>query len=314
LSARRILKGFGLFADQHYTGSSGTTSSPSRPDRRLPRIFQKEKYAMYKALKQLALTGLLALAAALPLHALAGDTLQRINDFQVLKVGMSANQPPMTMTNREGGLMGFDVDLAQALAAAMNVQLDIKVMPFGELMSALEGDKIDLVISGMSITPERTEHVSFVGPYMMSGKSILTRSSVLGQVSSSEEFNSSKLKLMALSNSTSAAFVRKVAPEAKLVEVASYDEGVEMLIGGKADAMVADMPMCILSVLRFPEAGLTTLDRPLTIEPIGIAMSKDDAQFFNLVDNYLRAYEKTGVLTKLRTKWFEDNSWVAALP
>ena len=269
---------------------------------------------MYKALKQLALTGLLALAAALPLHALAGETLQRINDFQVLKVGMSANQPPMTMTNREGGLMGFDVDLAQALAAAMNVQLDIKVMPFGELMSALEGDKIDLVISGMSITPERTEHVSFVGPYMMSGKSILTKSSVLGQVASSEEFNNSKLKLMALSNSTSAAFVRKVAPEAKLVEVASYDEGVEMLIGGKADAMVADMPMCILSVLRFPEAGFTTLDRPLTIEPIGIAMSKDDQQFFNLVDNYLRAYEKTGVLTKLREKWFEDNSWVAALP
>ena len=119
---------------------------------------------------------------------------------------------------------------------------------------------------------------------------------------------------MALSNSTSASFVRTVAPQATLIEVESYDAGVAMLIEGKGDAMVADMPLCVLSVLRYPEAGFTTLDRPLTVEPIGIAVSKNDPQFFNLVDNYLKAYEKTGVLTKMRQKWFEDSSWVAALP
>ena len=171
-----------------------------------------------------------------------------------------------------------------------------------------------MVMSGMSITPQRTELVSFVGPYMMSGKSILTKNSVLGKISSGEEFNRKELKLLALSNSTSVSFIEDVAPDAQLIEINSYDEGVAMLIEGKADAMVADMPMCVLSVMRYPEAGLTTLDRPLTVEPIGIALSKDDPQFFNLVDNYLRAYEKTGVLTKLRKKWFEDSSWVAALP
>lgn len=269
---------------------------------------------MSNTIKKLMLSGLMALAAVLPVHAMAGDTLQRVIDFQVLTVGMSGNQPPLTMTNREGGLMGFDVDLAQALAMAMNVKLEIKAMPFGELMAALEEDEIDMVLSNMSITPERTEMVSFVGPYMMSGMSILTKSSVLGKISSTEEFNRKDLKLLALSKSTHAAFVKKVAPEATLIEVASYDEGVAMLIEGKADAMVADMTQCILAVLRFPESGLTTLSKPLTVEPIGIAISKDDAQFFNLVDNYLRAYEKTGVLTQLRKKWFEDNSWVAALP
>jgi len=211
-------------------------------------------------------------------------------------------------------LMGFDVDLAKAMAVAMKVKLDIKVMPFGELLTALEENKIDMVLSGMSITPERSEMVSFVGPYMMSGKSILTKNSVLAKISSSEEFNRKDIKLAALKNSTSASFVKTAAPQAQLVELASYDEGVAMLIDGKADAMVADMPMCILSVLRFPDAGLTTLDRPLTVEPIGIAVSSNDPQFFNLVDNYLEAYEKTGVLTKLRKKWFEDSSWVAALP
>jgi ABC-type amino acid transport substrate-binding protein len=265
---------------------------------------------IYRAL----LGGLLALAAALPLNALAGDTLQRVIDFKVLKVGMSGNQPPLTMANREGGLMGFDVDLAKALADAMKVKLEIVQMPFGELMTALEDDKIDMVMSGLSITPERTEEVSFVGPYMMSGKSILTKNSTLADIQASKEFNRKELKLLALSNSTSASFVKAVAPDAQLLEIASYDEGVAMIIEGKADAMVADMPVCVLSVLRYPEAGLATLERPLTVEPVGIAVSKDDMQFFNLVDNYLEAYEKTGVLTQLRKKWFEDSSWVAALP
>ena len=249
---------------------------------------------MIERLRHTAAACLMALAAFLPLQASAGDSLQRIIDFKVLKVGMSGNQPPLTMQNREGGIMGFDVDLARALAAAMQVKLEIKTMPFGDLMSALEKDEIDMVISGMSITPQRTEKVTFIGPYMMSGKSILTRNSVLGKISSTDEFNSADIKLLALKGSTSATFVREVAPEANLVEVDNYDDGVKMLIGGKADAMVADMPMCV--------------------EPIGIAISKEDTQFKNLVGNYLRAYEKTGVLNQMREKWFEDSAWVAALP
>jgi ABC-type amino acid transport substrate-binding protein len=269
---------------------------------------------MSKVLQRLMLGGLLALAMVFPLNSMAGDTLQRVVDFKVLKVGMSGNQPPMTMANREGGLMGFDVDLAKALADAMKVKLEIVPMPFGKLMEALEKDEIDMILSGLAITPERTEMVSFVGPYMMSGKSILTKDSVLAKMSGSKEFNRKDLKLLALSNSTSASFVKTVAPEAQLIEVASYDEGVAMIIDGKADALVADMPVCVLSVARYPEAGLTTLERPLTVEPVGIAVSKDDPQFFNLVDNYLRAYEKTGILGKIREKWFENTSWIAALP
>ena len=59
---------------------------------------------------------------------------------------------------------------------------------------------------------------------------------------------------------------------------------------------------------------MTTLNRPLTVEPIGIAVSRDDPEFANLVDNFLEAYAKIGLLAKLRKKWFEDKSWIAALP
>lgn len=266
------------------------------------------------AIKRLIAGGLLALAAALPLNALAGETLSRVVDFRVLKVGMSGSQPPMNTVNRDGALMGLDVDLARALASAMRVQLEIKRMPFGELLTALEEDKVDMVISGLAITPERTEMASFVGPYMVSGKSILTKDSVLSKISALEEANRDNLKLAALENSTSASFVSTVAPEASLVEIKEYSEGIAMLREGKVDAMVADMPICQLSVMRYPDAGFITLERPLTVEPIGIAISKDDPQFLNLVQNYLDGYTKLGVMRKLHEKWFEDSSWIAALP
>jgi ABC-type amino acid transport substrate-binding protein len=269
---------------------------------------------MFQITKRLLLGSLLALAVVFPLNAMAGDALQRVVDFKVLKVGMSGNQPPMNMQNREGAMMGFDLDLAKALASAMRVKLEIKTMPFGDLLTALEKDEIDMIISGMSITPARTEMVSFVGPYMMSGKSILTKDSTLAGIRETQDFNRKDLKLAALSNSTSASFVRAVAPEAKLIEVADYDEGVTMVREGKADAMVADMPACILAVMRYPDAGLVTLDKPVTLEPIGIAVSKDDPQFLNLVDNFVDAYGKMGILAQLRKRWLEQSDWLAALP
>jgi polar amino acid transport system substrate-binding protein len=269
---------------------------------------------MLKTLKRLVLGSLVATAVAFSGVTSAGDTLQRVIDFKVLKVGMSGNQPPFNFVSKAGSPMGFDVDLAKAMANAMSVKLELKAMPFGELMGALENDEIDMVISGMEITPQRTEEASFIGPYMMSGKSILTKNSVLANAKGSEDFNRDSLKLVALKGSTSADFAAEIAPNAQLITVDDYDEGVAMILQDKADGMIADMPQCVLSVLRFPEAGLTTLKQPLTVSPVGIAISKDDPQFLNLVDNYLNAYGKVGLLTQMRKKWFEDKGWIAALP
>lgn len=267
---------------------------------------------MPKLFKQLSLTFLMALC--LPALASAGETLQRVIDFKTLNVGMSADMPPMTSRTKDGGIMGYDADLAKALANAMRVQLNIKVLPFGDLIKALENDEIDMIISNMSITPERSAQVAFLGPYMMAGKSILTRSSVLAQARESGDFNRKDLKLVALENSTSAMFISEATPDAKAITVPNNDAGIEMVVNGEADAMVADMATCKLAVLRHRDAGLTTLTEPLTLEPVGIAVSKDDAEFQNLVDNYLDAYGKTGLLNKLRKKWFDDGSWMAALP
>jgi polar amino acid transport system substrate-binding protein len=77
--------------------------------------------------------------------------------------------------------------------------------------------------------------------------------------------------------------------------------------------MVADLPICSLSVLRFPEAGLATLGKPLTLEPIGMALAPGDSLFVNMAENYLAAMKATGLLEQLENRWFEDASWLVRI-
>ncbi len=240
--------------------------------------------------------------------------LDRIASNGVLKVGMSGNEAPMNAKSRSGQLIGLEVDLANILASAMDVKPELVVKPFPELLPALKAGEVDIVMSGLTITAGRSADVSFVGPYTLSGKSILTKSKILAAADEAGDINLPTLTITALQDSTSQSFVEKNLPKVKLVTVKAYDEAVKMVLEGGADALVADMPVCILSVMRYPGQDLVTLTQPLTIEPIGIALPAEDAQFLNLVENYFRTLVGLGVMQQLQKKWLEDNSWVAALP
>ena len=78
-------------------------------------------------------------------------------------MGLSATQPPLNMKNRAGEIIGLEVELAEILAQSMNIELRFVERPFAELIDALENDEVDLVISGMTITPERNARVAFAG-------------------------------------------------------------------------------------------------------------------------------------------------------
>jgi polar amino acid transport system substrate-binding protein len=240
--------------------------------------------------------------------------LDRVIENKELRIGMSGSQPPLNVKSRTGELIGFEVDLAQGISSALGAKAKIITMPFGDLLAALNDGKVDMVMSGMAITAERSTQASFIGPYLMSGKSILTKSDVLARASDSESFNRGDLKLAALANSTSQKFVEQVAPEATLVKVQDYNEAVEKLISGEIDALVADMPICLLTMLRYPNEGFVTTKTPLSVEPIGIAVPRNDPAFSELIRNYVNAYGKMGVMAKLRKKWFENDTWIAALP
>ena len=256
----------------------------------------------------------LVLVIGISITGLSQSTLNKIVKNSELRIGMSGNQPPFSAQSKVGGLIGYEVDLAEMLAKAMGVELKIVEIPFPELLPALEAGKIDAVMSGMTITIERNLKVAFVGPYVLSGKSILTKStSSLATATNAQAINQASTKLVTLKASTSQRFVELNIPDANLTLVDDYDEGVELVMNDQADAMVADFSICAVSVLRYPEHSLTTLNEPLTIEPIGMALPPDDPQLVNLVQNYLTSLQLGGILDQLQKKWFENGTWLIQL-
>ncbi len=252
----------------------------------------------------------------IPTLMLAQDSgvLQRIIKKGELRVGTSGTQPPFSVKSKEGTLMGYEVELAQLIAEAMKIKLKFVEKPFSELLPALEKGEIDVIMSGMTITPERNLKVAFVGPYILTGKSILAKSKRLAALDEMSEINRPRITVAALKASTSQSFVEKLAPKVKLVTTDDYETAVKMVLEDKADVMVADYTICLLSILRHPDADLATLETPLTIEPIGIALPARDFLFHNLIGNYLTALEVSGVLDDLETKWFKDGAWLIRLP
>ncbi len=259
------------------------------------------------------------LFALVMLFSVAGITqddsaLNRIVKSGTIRVGMSGTQPPFSVKSKEGKLIGYEVDLATLLANAMSVEVKFVEKPFSELLSALESGEVDVVMSGMTMTPARNLKVAFVGPYIVSGKSILTKSKTLAAIKEAKEIDQANAKLATLEGSTSQKFVEKFIEKATLTTTKDYDEAVKLVLDDKVDAMVADFPICALTILRHPDAGLVTLAQPLTIEPIGMALPPNDPQLLNMVENYLGALQLSGVLNLLEQRWFEDGSWLIQLP
>jgi ABC-type amino acid transport substrate-binding protein len=240
--------------------------------------------------------------------------LERIVKTGKIRVGVSGDQAPLNVKSRSGELIGLEIDLVRMMAQSMGVTVEYVTRPFPELLPALKNGDVDIVMSGMAITAERSLDAVFVGPYMMSGKSLLTKNQALADVSRPEDINQAHLTIAALRNSTSQSFVQKRLPIAKLVTVETYDEGIHGIMKGEVDALVADMPACALAVLRYPDENLLTLSAPFTVEPIGIAIRASELSLQSFLDNYVEAFKESGLIEMLRVQWLESSNWISQLP
>ena len=245
--------------------------------------------------------------------ASAGPAMDRILKKGELVVGTSGAQPPMTATTKKGEIIGLDADIARAMADAMDVDLKFVSMPFANLLPALEAGQIDMVLSGMSITPTRNQQVAFVGPYYVSGKGILAVAEKYAALKQAKGLNTPEVTVTALKNSTSQKFAETLIPKAKLILSNSYDEALELLFTAKTDVIVADFPFCALTAYRYQEKGLIAGKSPLTFEPLGIALT-EDTLLINWVQNFLVMLQGSGKLKEMHEKWLNDGSWIDELP
>jgi polar amino acid transport system substrate-binding protein len=243
----------------------------------------------------------------------ASPVLDRIQQRGELIVGTMGNMPPLNMTSKDGEIFGLEPDLARLMAKAMDVKVKFVTKPFNELLPALRTGEVDMVLSGMTITPERNRKVAFVGPYFISGKAFLTKVKTIAYADEARDANNPNTKIVTLKGSTSQAFAEAFLDKTTLFTTGNYDEAVDMVLQDKVHAMIADYPICVVSVFRYPEAGLLSIITQLTYEPIGIAIPANDPLLMNWTRNTLNNIEGSGILDELKLKWFARGSWLNKL-
>jgi ABC-type amino acid transport substrate-binding protein len=237
--------------------------------------------------------------------ASAGDSvLSAIEKSGKLVLGTSGNMPSMSETRDDGKVVGFDIDLARLMASGMDVKLDIKTMSFDKLLPALEKGDVDVVISNVTINPERNMRVAFVGPYMTSGKCIVTRKDTLAKAEEATDLNTPDTRLATLAGSTSSAFARALLPNATMTHVDDYDTAVKMVNSDKIGGLLTDYPICLSILKSYPDAGFVSLFSLLTYEPVGIALRGSDPLYINWTENFLARVEGMGLLDELSLRWF----------
>ena len=213
-----------------------------------------------------------ALLAGAP--ALAEDVLSDIGKRGKLLVGMEAGYLPFEMRNKQGRMVGFDVDLMKAAARAMEVEVEFVNTAWDGIIPALLTRKFDLIASGMTITQSRNLKVNFADPYIVVGQTVLINMRLKGKVKSYRDLNKPKYRLTSKLGTTGEQAVKRLIPRAQYASFETEQEAVLEVINGRADAFVYDLPLNAVMATTKGKGKVVHLDTPFTFEPLAWAIRR----------------------------------------
>ena len=261
-----------------------------------------------------ALLAAVALVGLLPTQGLAGKYMDRIQTKGVLTVGTTGHFPPFTVKDKMGNYIGFDMQLAKYMAEAMGVKLEVKRYDMNKLLDAVKKGKVDMALAGITMTLERNKKVVFVGPYSVTGQSILAKKAVVDKVNEDSHYmNNPKFKLVVVKGTTGATVAKTVLPKATIIEKNTMTEAFDMVLNNKADALMADQSFCIVSAFQHKNREIG-VSEPITAEPVGVALPDGDYLLVNWVQNFLSKLQSAGVLEKMKKYWFSNPAWIKKIP
>ena len=209
----------------------------------------------------------------------------------------------------DGKLSGADIDIAQRLAKDMGVAVDIKTLEWDQLIPALQRGEIDLIIAGLTITPERALQVYFSNPYSSAGISIATNIKLTADFGSIDSLNSPVIAIGAIAGTVSEDAARQIFPKARIKTFPAENQAEDALVKGLIHAFVRSEPIPRFISLRHPKEVDVPINKPLVATREGFAVRKGDSDFVNFLNAWIVAREADSWLTSTRKYWFESLSW-----
>lgn len=226
----------------------------------------------------------------------------------VLRVGTEPSYPPFEMKAADGSIIGFDVEIARRFADWNNLELVWVESEFDGLIPALQTGKIDMVMSGMTITPEREMAVDFSEPYYEVGQVVMINNRIKDEVQGSADLNDPKYKIAVQTATTGHFAAQEFMPLAQLLQFGSSVECANAVRIGEADAMIFDDPLVRIFAAENPDR-VTAFLEPFTRENIGIAVREGNRALLDAVNEHLEYLEENAEMLKLRQEWFVTLAW-----
>lgn len=198
-------------------------------------------------------------------------------------------------------LTGFEVEVAEAVAARMGLKVEWKALSFDALLTGLGQDRWDMVIASHGITEERAKAVTFTEPHYCSGGVIITRDPT---IKGAKDLAG---RLISVQTGTTYLDSVKKLPGVKGVKNFPQDTDARAaLVSGRVDAWVTDRFVALNALAAAPDAGLKMGDF-LFVERIASAVAKGNTGLATEINKALAAIQADGSYTAISKKWFKED-------
>lgn len=256
----------------------------------------------------------LAFSASLP--ALAQDVrrsiaaesvIESIKQRGVITIGLSTFTP-WSMRAMNGELIGFEPDVGRKLAEDMGVEAEFVPTAWDGIIPALLAGKFDVIISGMSVTPQRNLTVNFTNAYAYSGMTILANRQLTGDLEL-DDLDSPDVTFSARRGAVPASVIAERFPNAELLLFDDEGAVVQEVLNGNAHATMASEPLPSREARRYPDILHVPFDALFNQLGEGFALRKGDPDALNFFNNWIAHYWRTGWLQERHDYWFTTESW-----
>jgi arginine/lysine/histidine/glutamine transport system substrate-binding and permease protein len=217
----------------------------------------------------------------------------------VLRVAVSPTFPPFEMKASDGSLIGFDIDLINAIGSAAGFIIDFDEMPFDDVIRSIYGNQADVAISAITINRDRAEQFAFSRPYFKSGLAI----AVAGDNTDITSLQSLQGKRIAVQRDTTSEIQARAIPNAKIRRSSSAPEALQALANGEVDAVINDAPVTAYAINSGSVSGVKLVAPALTEEFYGIATPKNSPNL-EKINAGLAAILNNGTYARIYKKWF----------
>jgi len=242
----------------------------------------------------------LMFAASLFLSGCATTSSKVEQDSSVLRVGVAPDLPPLAF-KAGSEYKGVEPDLARALAADLGKTVQFVEVDWDGLITALLKGKVDIIMSGMTITQERLMRINFSKPYLQSGQTLLVRrtDAELIQISLFQP----NTKIGAQKGTTGDYWAKQNCSrnERKLYSSASH--GAKALVSKQVDAFVCDAPVNWWLASENEVAGLTVTGGYLTDEYLGWGIRRDEPELLEAANRFIGQVRENGKLESIIKTW-----------